>query len=77
MANGMVCDAGRGQCRGVHNREGQGARRKAFERWHWRSNVVWAMEDVLGRICRICVNCARATGSFLTIQSWFLFGNQV
>ena len=51
MANGMVCDAGRGQCRGVHNREGQGARRKAFERWHWRSNVV--LEDVLGRICRI------------------------
>jgi hypothetical protein len=64
----MACvyAAGRGRRRGARDREGQGARRKAFKWWRWRRDVVWAREDVcwaawmvLG--CRSLTGCCAST----------------
>jgi hypothetical protein len=45
---------GEGAAREVaRDREGQDARREAFERWRAEREVVWAMEDVLGRLDRV------------------------
>jgi len=47
--NGMSVRCGEGAARGVaRDREGQDARREAFERWCEEREVVWAREDMLG-----------------------------
>jgi len=54
VRNGMRVRRGEGAARGVaRDREGQDTRREAFERWRAEREVVWAREDVLGRLDRV------------------------